>query len=235
MKTNSLHIILPVLNEEGNLAPLVKKLIKLVSPNRIFVIDDNSTDNTINVVKKLRKQHTQVKLIVNKIPLGLTASIQKGIDSSSSALVAWMDADFSHPPETLRKMLLKIQTYDIVIGSWLVRGGSDNRNEKTVKIISFLINKLCNILFFPGITAYTSGFILCRRKVIQKIRLQGDYGEYCIDLLVRSVKLNFTTVEVPFICKSRKVGISKTSPNPAVYIRKGLKYLKLVISLLIFG
>ena len=228
-------LILPTLNESGSLTPLVNDLVSKVNPREIIIVDDSSTDGTAAEAEKLIKKYKTIRFITNSPPLGLTGSIQKGIDSSSSALVAWMDADFSHPPQTLKKMLDKINSADIVVGSWLATGGRDRRKEISVRIMSFIINRICRYLFKNRFTAYSSGFILTKRSVLNRIRLKGDYGEYCINFLVRAAKAKFIIKEIPFVCISRAKGITKTSPNPFVFIRRGLKYLKMVISLLIYG
>ena len=72
---------------------------------------------------------------------------------------------------------------------------------------------------------YTSGFIAGRAEVFRQIRLRGDYGEYCIDLLGRAQQQGFHVVEVPYICVPRTAGDSKTGANLADYLVKGRKYV----------
>jgi len=78
---------------------------------------------------------------------------------------------------------------------------------------------------------YTSGFVAARRSVFDKIRLQGDYGEYCIDLLGRAQRLRLRVDEVPYICGSRLHGESKTGADVGDYLRKGWKYVVTVLRL----
>ena len=231
MHPEPVSVILPTLNEYGNLRPLVEKITKIINPKEIIIVDDNSSDGTKSEAEKLSLKYSQVKTIINLPPLGLTLSIQKGINISSSPYLVWMDVDFSHPAEILKIMMEKIPSADIVTGSWLVEDGKDQRNEKLTKIMSFLVNKLCQFLFMRNITAYTSGFILIKRKLLANFHLKGDHGEYFIDLLVRKSADGCKIIEVPFICRSRKKGLSKTAPNLSVYIIRGLKYLNMIFSL----
>ena len=76
-----------------------------------------------------------------------------------------------------------------------------------------------------AIRFYTSGFIAGRANVFRKIRLNGDYGEYCIDLLGRAVKAGFQVREVPYVCVPRTAGDSKTGVNLWDYLVKGRKYV----------
>ena len=67
--------------------------------------------------------------------------------------------------------------------------------------------------------------------MLKAIRLQGDYGEYCIDLLARARRRGFRIVEVGYICKPREFGQSKTAPTFMGFIRRGRKYVTTVLAL----
>src|SRR3989338_1055400 len=231
MKPVPVSIILPTLNEFDNLPPFVEKLIKIINPREIIIVDDNSSDGTGILAKKLEHEFSRIKVIVNNPPIGLAPSIQKGINKSTSPYVAWMDVDFSHPPGILKKMLKEILQADIVTGSWLAQGGQDLRREVVTKLISYIINKFCQLVFNNKLTAYTSGFILTKKDILEEFHLKGNYGEYCIDFLVRMSAKSYVIQEVPFVCRSRKKGKSKTAPNLLVYFRQGMKYINMIISL----
>ena len=222
-------VILPTYNEAGNIARLVVSIDKLFAPFEIIVIDDQSNDGTIDELKRIKKQIKCLKVHINKQRLGLTKSIKKGIATSSGKIVAWMDADFSQPPMTLNKMYQKIKKYDFIIGSWLCSGGKDARKEKLDIIRSFLINKICQIFLRDGITAYTSGFAMARKKIFNAYEMPGDYGEYFIDLVhfVRGKK--YRICEVPFTCVSRTVGLSKTNPNLFILAKRTFQYLGMTV------
>ena len=142
-----------------------------------------------------------------------------------------MDADFSHPPEIIKHMLESIDKADIVVGSWLIKGGGDLRSELIPKLFSRLVNILCQICFGSRIHTYTSGFILAKKSLFNDFVLSGDYGEYCIDFLVRQQKKGRRIIEVPFICVSREKGETKTSPNLVIFLNKGKGYIKTIFRL----
>jgi dolichol-phosphate mannosyltransferase len=75
---------------------------------------------------------------------------------------------------------------------------------------------------------YTSGFIAARAAVLRRIRLRGDYGEYCIDLLGRALRLDFQVCEVPYRCVPRYTGASKTGASLWDYLVKGRKYVSTI-------
>lgn len=231
MKHTPLTVILPTYNEVDNILPLIRDIEKHVNPTRIIVVDDNSPDGTARYIQKKRMKHVDV--IVNKPRLGLTPSIQLGIDVAATEYIAWMDADFSHPPELLKKMYKSVKQKDIVVGSWLTRGGKDERQEVGTRIYSYLINKTCQLLFGDTVTAYTSGYIMMKRSVRTDLRLRGDYGEYCIDLLVRAMWSKKRIVEVPFVCVSRTHGESKTAPSLGTFISRSWNYGTTILRLIL--
>ncbi len=232
MKTASLSVIIPTLNEKCNILPLIAQIQKIIHPKEIIVVDDSSPDKTGALVKRYCRQHKNVKLIINNPRLGLTKSLQKAINASSGAYIAWMDADFTHPPNLLPEMMMAIKHCDIVVGSWLIKGGREVREEKIHRFFSLTINKICSRIFFPSIQAYTSGYILTKKSVLAEQPLRGNYGEYCIDFLVRNQRRHKKIIEIPFTCISRVNGQSKTCPDMKTYIVNGLRYLRMVTALL---
>lgn len=224
-------VIIPVLNEKENIIPLIKTVCKEFNPGEIIVVDDNSPDDTSLIVRKYQKTHKNVRLIRNFPPLGLTQSIQKGIDEAKYKYVAWLDADFSHPPTILNDMYRQIRNADIVIGSWLIKGGRDARKERFIRIFSFWINRLCQLLLFNSIKAYTSGFAMTRKSLFSDYKLDGDYGEYFIDLISKNMKRGRKITGVPFTIISRRKGLTKTAPNFWVFFKRGIKYLAMILKL----
>lgn len=233
MKTKSLSVLLPTYNERNNIIPLIRKIKAFVHPDEIIVIDDNSTDETGSVVSYYCRTHRDVILIENNPRLGLTQSLQKGIDEAVGTYIAWMDADFSHPPDLLPIMFTAIKNADIVVGSWHIAYGCDKRTEKLHRLISAFVNYLCRILFSSSVHTYTSGYILTKKSVLEEQPLRGDYGEYCIDFLVRNQRRKKIITEIPFTCISRVKGQTKTCPDMKTYFVHGLRYLRMMTTLLV--
>jgi hypothetical protein len=93
------------------------------------------------------------------------------------------------------------------------------------RMLSWIINRMAIVMLGNQVHDYTSGFIAVRSEVLEKIRLNGDYGEYCIDLLTRANRLGYKLVEVPYLCVPRIYGESKTGINLWDYLSKGRKYV----------
>jgi len=245
-------IIVPTLNERQNIKILCGRLsnsLKEKEPE-IIVVDDNSSDRTWQEVLKIKKENKQVHLLRRIQKKGLVSAINEGIAKSRGQLIGWLDADLSHPPEYFKKMLtyfraqarkedtlafrpgeIHFPKYDVVIGSRYASGGADKRQDKTAVLASFIINKLANLLIDSSINDYTSGFILAKREVFQKIKLSGDYGEYFIQMLVDFKKNNFRIKELPYISIDRRYGESKTYQSLVDFFLKGIKYIRLILKI----
>ncbi len=202
----SFTILLPTYNEAENINPLINAIWKHIPKANILVIDDNSPDGTAKIVKGAR-------VLLRTTNRGLTNSLRDGIKASKTDLVGWMDCDFSHPPEIIPKLISAHA--DIAIA-----------RRNTYPFFSGVINTLCQLFFGRDIHDYTTGFLVAKRNVVKEIPLRGDYGEYCIDFLVRAKRKGFRIVEIPYDSPPRMRGASKTS------LTYGLGYLSTVWSLL---
>jgi glycosyltransferase involved in cell wall biosynthesis len=226
----SLTVILPTYNERDNIPILIAGILASVrTPVQVLVVDDNSPDGTWQVVQEIAAQEPRVRLLHRTTERGLTSAIWAGIQAAGTGAVSWMDCDLAMPPETIPLLLDRLNAgADIAIGSRYVRGGKDVGHSFMARAFSITINTFASLLLGWGVRDYTSGFVAARRPVFDKIHLQGDYGEYCIDLLGRAQRLGLRVQEVPYICGSRLHGESKTGADVGDYLRKGWKYVTTV-------
>jgi dolichol-phosphate mannosyltransferase len=225
--------ILPTYNERDNIRPLIERTLSHVTtPLQILVVDDNSPDGTWQIVEQMATGEPRIKLLKRVNERGLTSAIWAGIQAAETEAVGWMDCDLAMPPERVPALLQALaEGADVAIGSRYVPGGSDPGHSLMAKAFSITINLFAALLLGWGVRDYTSGFVVARRKVFDKVRLQGDYGEYCIDMLVRAQRAGFRVVEVPYACEARTAGESKTGANALDYIRKGSKYVTTILRL----
>lgn len=219
----SYSIILPTLNEEGHIIDLIeeigKNFIDQSSIYEIIIVDDNSTDGTIEKITDfIKTSNIEIKLFVRKEKKNLAASINFGIDKSKYENIIWMDADFQHPPKYIKKLFQYVNDYDMIVFSRFLKESKryfdDNLSVKeSNEDQSILFNKVSNFFIFKEITDYTSGFICIKKDLINKlkIKLNGFYGEYFVDLVVISKLNNFRILELPFKENIRKTGNSKTT------------------------
>src|SRR5574340_517466 len=133
-RSRSLSVIIPTYNESQNITKMLDIVSSSLPPSmnaEIVVVDDNSPDGTARVAENYArmsrvKDTCEIKIINRKDAKGLSSAILAGIRASIGESVVVMDSDFSHPPETIAKMIeeLKKSDCDIVVASRYVEGGS---------------------------------------------------------------------------------------------------------------
>ena len=225
----SYSVILPTLNEKGHIIELIKKIRFIFSEinqkYEIILVDDNSTDGTIDLVKNIEKDYDNIKLFVREdVKKNLAKSINLGAQNAKYENVIWMDADFQHPPQYLNEFINEIHNCDVVIASrFLSTSGRYFKNKNFTKDTnenqSYLFNKLCNFFLFKDVTDFTSGFICLKKDYFKDFRLQGFYGDYFVNLITYLKKRNAKIIEIPFTDSIRATGYSKT------LVKVNIKYI----------
>lgn len=231
----SLTVILPTYNERENIPILIAGVLAAVqTPVQVLVVDDNSPDGTWQAVQEIAAREPRVRLLHRTTERGLTSAIWAGIQAADTDAVSWMDCDLAMPPETIPLLLERLAAgADVAVGSRYAAGGRDVGHGFMARAFSVTINTFASLLLGWGVRDYTSGFVAARRSVFDQIVLQGDYGEYCVDLLARAQRLGFRVEEVPYISGARLHGESKTGANVGDYLRRGWKYVTTVVKLIL--
>ena len=239
--------VLPTYNERASIEPLIRGVLEsAVTPHIVLVVDDDSPDGTWQVVQELAEELNRpgairVVLIRRTQERGLTSAIQRGIDTAIFSLgadiVTWMDCDLSMPPEDVSRLVQAITRdgADIAVGSRWIPGGADVAHGAMARTLSWIINRFAMLLLGADVHDYTSGFIAGRARLFRHIRLCGDYGEYCIQLLAQARRAGYAVTEAPYVCVPRTAGESKTGANLWDYLVKGRKYVEAIVRLSIDG
>ncbi|HRY29175.1 MAG TPA: glycosyltransferase [Elusimicrobiota bacterium] len=235
-------ILLPTLNEKENIVLLIKKITGVLERGtfEILVIDDNSPDGTFAAVVEHFRDFPEVQPLLRETEQGFRSALQAGIHRCRGNIVAWMDTDFSHPPELLPQMIRLIQQgqADAVVPSRFIPGSRDftGRNAslpvKFQKMSSGLLNRVLKKLFGVEFNDWTSGYIAVRAPLIKDHALQGVYGEYFIEMLYSLFEKKARIVEVPYVSEPRRFGSSKTAPSLPGLLKKGAGYLFMTFRLL---
>lgn len=241
MNYSDLTVILPTLNEAGNIRPLIDQIQSVLPSVHVIVVDDNSQDGTALIVERLCKKNHYLQLIQRSGNPCLTASIDLGIRAAKTEYVGWMDADFSHPPEVLEKLYHASKATGCCIGTRygkqekyddvILKESSMQKDSFAASLLSSFLNFSVYYLLKLRISDYTSGFIVCRRDLLLQHALVGDYGEYFIELMCYLNSHGVTIKELPYTSPPRTWGESKTGTTIITLIRRGMKYIILVSKL----
>jgi dolichol-phosphate mannosyltransferase len=239
-KITGVSIIMPTLNEAGNIVSLIHCTVDAlqkagVNEIEIVVVDDDSPDRTWEIASKIVCPPAHIEVIRRMENHGLTASLTAGIEAARYNGIVWLDCDFSHPPERIPQILTMLdQGFDVAVNSRYVRGGGENRIGKggaAQRSMSLLFNWMMRFFLVPSFADYTSGFVAVRKEVLQEIPLRGDYGEYFVDFIYRSLRKKYRVCELPYMAMPRRSGESKTGTNLLQYLRRGRKYVDTIARL----
>jgi dolichol-phosphate mannosyltransferase len=235
-QTLQISIVLPTYNEADNIEELIDRTLQALGnyPGgvEVVVVDDDSPDGTWQRVAERAKTEARVRLIHRTTEKGLTSAIRRGIREARGQWVGWMDCDLSMSPEEWPRLAGALaQGAGMAVGSRYVPGGGDVAHAFTGRLFSRIINLWASLLLDWSIKDYTSGFILGRKEIFNKIDLRGNYGEYCIDILYRTKRAGYTIRELPYLCVPREAGESKTATNVWGYLTRGVNYVTTVLRL----
>lgn len=212
-------VVIPTYNEQANIAAMIAAVLDMPEQFHLLVVDDNSPDGTALDVEKLQAvYHERLVLQKRAGKLGLGTAYIGGFKwalANGYDYIIEMDADFSHKPEDLPRLLATCKAgADVSIGSRYVRSG---------KVEDWPLNR---ILLSKGASLYvrlitgipvkdtTAGFVCYKREVLEKIDLDKikfiGYA-FQIELKFAAWKCGFKLVEIPITFKDREKGISKMS------------------------
>lgn len=214
-------IIVATYNEKDNIKTLIEKVFNAVPMVDMLVIDDNSPDKTYEIVEDLAQMQYPDKLFLlkraGKLGLGTAyvAGFHYALDNNYDIIIH-MDADFSHNPLYLPKMLEAIENNDLVIGSRYVKGGGVVNWGLMRKIISRGGSLYSKIILGLPLHDLTGGFKCFRRKVLETIGIDGLMSAgyaFQVETTYRTFLHKFRIKEIPIIFEDRVLGQSKMSGN----------------------
>jgi len=208
-------VILPTYNEAGNIVELIaaiKKQIPAPWQQEIVVVDDNSSDGTLDLVRQAYADDPEVITILRTSDRGLGASIRSGIEAGTGDFLLVMDTDFTHRPEEIPAMLHVVQVTDLVNGSRFCPGG--NMADTGHYLASFVYNLLVRLVIRTQIQDNLGGFWVARAPLIRRLPFDEiffGYGDYYFRLLHFAQHAGMRVIELPAQYGERSSGTSKSN------------------------
>jgi dolichol-phosphate mannosyltransferase len=212
-------VIIPTFNELENLPLILQRLHQAHPDVHVLVVDDSSPDGTGQLAEQLASAdpdriHVMHRTVKDGLGAAYLAGFGWGLSRNYSTLVE-MDADGSHAPEQLHRLLQAVDAgADLAIGSRYVAGGTVRNWPWRRVALSKIANTYSRLMLGLGVHDITAGYRAYRREVLEQIDLDVvDSKGYCfqIDLTWRAASNGFVVVEVPITFTERELGVSKMS------------------------
>lgn len=186
-------VVIPTYNEDENIGELVTNLNQGLDRSKIkheiIVVDDDSADETFTIVSKLSKMDNRIKLISRKGKRGIGSAIFEGFEKSQGNVLVTMDADFSHPPESVIKLVGAMDKYDLAIGSRYVCGGKMN-GPLYRRVLSKMLNGILALILGLKVHDCTGGFLAFERKVMSSVdKIEGKSGDFSLKSFIKQERL----------------------------------------------
>ena len=210
-------VIIPTYNEIENIERMLRLVPDLYEGLEVLIIDDGSPDGTAAVVKQLQEQDKRIHLIERKGKLGLGSAYVTGFKYAIKQgydLILEMDADFSHNPHDIPRLIEAAQKYDLVIGSRYSNGVNIVNWPIKRLLISYFASKYVRIITGMPVKDPTGGFKCFKRQTLEAIDLDkihsGGYS-FQVEMNYRAWCKGFRIKEIPIIFTERMNGVSKMS------------------------
>lgn len=227
-------VMVPTYNEAENIGDLVPRILSLPCKLEIIIVDDDSPDGTGDLVDRIASADSRVH-VVHRIGARGRASagiagFKAALGNANVELVVEMDADFSHDPADIPRLVEHAGEFDVVIGSRYVRGGRSVNCTARNMLFSRIINVVNRAIFGLPVLDTSGGFKCYRRRVLESINLDNFQArEYSVGLetLVKCKNHGFSMMEVPIVFRNRTRGRSKADLHVLVEYPLTLLRLKL--------
>jgi dolichol-phosphate mannosyltransferase len=215
-------VVIPTYNEVENLALLVPKVLAQDPRIEVLVVDDASPDGTGKLADDLAEGSPRVHVLHREAKQGLgpayRAGLRRALDLGADFVVQ-MDADFSHPPETLPVLLAEIPQHDVVLGTRYLDGITVVNWPIQRILISWFGNWYARKVTGLPISDTTGGFRCIRRELLERVgfeRIRSNGYAFQIELNYRMMKCGARVKEIQFFFLDRTRGVSKLSKRIAL-------------------
>ena len=219
-------LVLPTYNEAENLEAITQRVLPQLAAtgreHRVLIVDDNSPDGTGRIANRLAAEHPEVEVLHRPGKGGLGPAYLAGFEralAGGAELVLEMDADFSHDPADLPRLIAASDRADLVLGSRYVAGGGVAEWGLLRRVVSRVGSAYARLVLGVGVRDLTGGFKCFRRAVLEGLELDRVHANgyaFQIELTYRAVRAGFSVEEVPIVFRNRRVGESKMTPDIAL-------------------
>ena len=216
-------VVIPTYNEADNVRSVVAAVLAADSQPDVLVVDDNSPDGTGTIVRSMSQATPRLQLLERPGKLGLgqayVAGFRRALCDGEYDVVVQMDADESHDPTDVDRLIRALDVADLVLGSRYVAGGRVEGWPWRRRALSMLGNRYARMWLGARVRDWTGGFKAWRTDVLREIGLdevQSDGYAFQVEMTARALARGARVVEVPIVFRNRTLGVSKMDVGVAV-------------------
>jgi dolichol-phosphate mannosyltransferase len=209
-------LVVPTYNERDNIVPLLEAIRGAMAGLglEVWIVDDDSPDRTWELASDYARSHPDVQVIRRTSERGLSAAVIEGFQRARGDLLAVMDADLSHDPALLPRLVDAVAGgADVAVGSRRVPGGGADNWPWHRQKASDLATALARWWLRAPLADPMSGYFVVRRTVFERVRgrLQPRGYKILLEIVCRAGAVK--VVELPYVFRDRRQGVSKVSPR----------------------
>lgn len=216
-------VVIPTYNEAETVEPIVRAVLEVLpSEAGILIVDDASPDGTGRIADRLAAELAEVEVVHRPSKRGIGPAYLAGFRrllDAGAGLVVQMDADFSHDPADVPRLIEAASGADLAIGSRYVPGGEILDWGPRRKAISRWGSAYARTVLGLGVRDMTSGFKCWRQRALEGIDFDAVRSEgyaFQVEMTYRAVRAGLEVVEVPITFRDRRVGESKMTGSIVV-------------------
>ena len=220
MNAGKVSIVVPTYNERENVRPLCQGIgaaLDNLWDYEIIIVDDNSPDGTQDVVRELAVENARIKLLARPGKQGLGTAVKEGFSLATGDYWVMMDADLSHRPSELPRILEGLKKFDIVVGSRYVAGGAVENWPIWRQWASRIASMFGRVIVGLDVRDLTSGLAAFRKATLEPIlpRLNPKGFKLLLEILANNSGSS-NVKEIPITFVDREKGKSKASGKEAL-------------------
>jgi glycosyltransferase involved in cell wall biosynthesis len=227
-------IVLCTYNEANYIENTINALENNIKNLEIVIVDDFSTDGTVEILKKLNNKENY-KIIFRQKSRSLASAFARGMVETTGDYVGWIDTNMSELAPKFVHCIKELEaSTDLVLLSRYIDGGGDERVLLRA-IASKYFNKFCRIIFNVKTKDLTSSIFLMKRTILDEVTILGyGHGEFFLEFLYNVHKKGYIVTEIPYVQKKDEdVSNSKSAPNLFKFFYHGFMYfLRILVTIL---
>ncbi|MGH7343305.1 MAG: polyprenol monophosphomannose synthase [Candidatus Rokuibacteriota bacterium] len=215
----SLLVAIPTYNERDNIDALLTSLLRLHPTAHVVVIDDASPDGTGKLVAARAQEDSRIHLIERDRKSGIGSAYRTAFAwalEHGFALVVSMDADWSHDPREISRLLDAVEEADVVVGARYIPGGRIEGWPRSRLVLSRGANALAHLLVGRHLSDWTSGFKCYRTSALKALSfgsggIEAEGYAFQVEILYHCHQAGFRICEIPIVFTERRQGRTKMS------------------------